>query len=245
MKATRVGAVMTTDVVTAAYGTPFKELVRTLGNHCISGLPVIDDDKVIGVMSETDLMLHQARTSEPGGTAGAWKDRLRKLSRRVRREAAKSRARTAGDVMSAPAVTVRADATVTEAARLMTEHGIERLPVVDEEDRLVGIVTRRDVLRVFLRTDEDIEHDVRKEVLGNTLWLAPQAVTVTVQDGVVTLTGRLERRSDASVAVGVTGRLDGVVAVVDQLSYRIDDTRMRPAGQAAVHGVADNWIRRL
>lgn len=246
MKATRVGAVMTTDVVTAAYGTPFKEVVRRLENHGISGLPVIDeDDRVIGVISESDLVLHQARSAGPGTAAGGWADRLRKLSRRVRREAAKSRARTAGGVMTAPPVTVRADATVTEAARLMTERGVERLPVVDEEDRLTGIVTRRDLLQVFLRSDDSIERTVRKEVLGRTLSLGPHALAITVRDGVVTLTGRLERRSDIGVALGTTGRVDGVVAVVDQLSYRVDDTRLRPAGQAAVHGVADDWIRRL
>lgn len=246
MKATRVGAVMTTDVVAAEYGTPFKEVVRRLGNHRISGLPVIDeDDKVIGVISETDLMLHQTRAGGSGSAWAVWTDRLRGLSRRVRREAARSRARTAGGVMSSPAVTVRADATVTEAARLMTQHGVERLPVVDEEDRLAGIVTRRDLLQVFLRTDDDIRREVQKEVLGNTLWLAPQAISVTVEDGVVTLAGQLERRSDIGIAVGMTGRLDGVVGVVDRLSYRIDDTRMRPAGQAALHGVADDWMRRL
>lgn len=246
MKVTRVGAVMTTDVVTAEYGTPFKEVVRRLGGHRISGLPVIDeDDKVIGVISETDLMLHQARTTEPGSTSGTWTNRLRRLSRRVRREAAKSRARTAGGVMSAPAVTVRADATVTEAARLMIEHGIERLPVVDEEDRLAGIVTRRDLLQVFLRSDEEIKRAVQKEVIGNTLWLVPQTITVTVEDGVVTLTGRLERRSDITIAVNMTGRLDGVVGVVDRLSYRIDDTRLSPADQAALRGIADDWMRRL
>lgn len=247
MKATRIGAVMTTDVVTAEYGMPFKEVVRRLESRRISGLPVIDEDrKIIGVISETDLMLHQARTPEPGSTAsGTWTDLLRKLSRRARRETAKSRARTAGGMMSVPAVTVRADATVTEAARLMTGHGIERLPVVDEEDRLVGIVTRRDLLQVFLRTDDAIKHEVQREVLGNTLWLAPQAIMVGVEEGVVTLTGRLERRSDITIAVNTTRRVDGVVAVVDQLSYRIDDTHMRPVEQAALHGVADDWMRRL
>lgn len=246
MKATRIGAVMVREVITADRGTPFKEVVRRLGDHRISGLPVIDeDDKVIGVVSETDLMLRQARTSEPDGTLSAWSSRLRKLSRSVRRNAAKSRARTAGGVMSTPAVTVRADATVTEAARLMAERGIERLPVVDEEDRLAGIVTRRDLLQVFLRTDEEIRRDVRQEVLVNTLWLAPQVIETTVEDGVVTLTGQLERRSDIPVALGMTSRMDGVVAVVDHLSYRIDDSHLRPAEQAALHGVADDWIRRL
>ena len=107
------------------------------------------------------------------------------------------------------------------------------------------IVTRRDLLQVFLRTDDAIKHEVQREVLGNTLWLAPQAIMVGVEEGVVTLTGRLERRSDITIAVNTTRRVDGVVAVVDQLSYRIDDTHMRPVEQAALHGVADDWMRRL
>ncbi|MFE0517014.1 CBS domain-containing protein, partial [Streptomyces sp. NPDC058964] len=228
--------------VTAVHGTPFKEVVRLLGEHHISGLPVIDDDrKVIGVISESDLMLHQTRGSEPRGSVAALAHRL---SRAVRERAVRSRARTAGGVMSTPAFTVRADATVTEAARLMAGHRIERLPVVDEEERLVGIVTRRELLQVFLRDDAEIERDVEREVFVNTLWLAPHTLEAGVENGVVTLTGQVERRSDIPVAVGMTRRLDGVVDVIDHLSYRLDDKRLQPAEQA-LHGVADDWLRRL
>jgi CBS-domain-containing membrane protein len=146
--------------------------------------------------------------------------------------------------MSRPAVTVCADATVTEAARLMTEHRVKRLPVVDEAGALVGIVTRRDLLQVFLRTDDEIQRDVQQEVFVNTLWLAPYAVEAAVRNGVVTLTGQLERRSEIPIAVGGTRRLDGVVDVVDHLSYRIDDKPPQPTG-LAVHGVADDWLRKL
>ncbi|WP_327319561.1 CBS domain-containing protein [Streptomyces sp. NBC_01235] len=242
MKPTRTGALMVDDVVTARCDTPFKEVVRLLEEHGISGLPVIDEDrKVIGVISETDLVLRQAREPESAGVRARCR---RLLSGRARHAAAKNRARTAGGVMSTPAVTVRADATVAEAARLMTEHRVERLPVVDEEGTLAGIVTRRDVLQVFLRTDDEIQQDVQREVFLNTLWLAPHTVEATVRDGVVTLTGQLERRSEIPVAVGMTGRLDGVVDVVDHLSYRIDDKPAQPTG-LAVHGVADDWLRKL
>ncbi|WP_217549800.1 CBS domain-containing protein [Streptomyces sp. GbtcB6] len=237
MKPTKVGAVMVGDVVTAGYGTPFKELVRLLEEHRISGLPVVDEDgRVLGVVSETDLMLHQARDPEH--------DHRHLMGHGTRREAVKSHASTAGGVMSTPAVTIRSDATVTETARLMAGHRVERLPVVDEQDQLVGIVTRGDLLKVFLRSDDEIVREVRQEVLGNTLWLAPHTIEVTAHNGVVTLTGQLERRSEIPVAVGMTRRLDGVVEVVDHLSYRIDDKHLRPTEQK-LHGVADGWLRRL
>ncbi|WP_225812223.1 CBS domain-containing protein [Streptomyces spinosus] len=241
MKPTKIGAVMSGDVVTAQYGTPFKDIVRLLRDHGISGLPVIDeDDKVIGVVSETDLMQRQARASESGGRLNAWVCRLR---RRTRESFARSRARTAGGIMSAPAVTVRAEAGLPEAARLMARHGIERLPVVDEEDRLVGIVTRRDLLHVFLRSDDEIRRAVQREVLVDALWLDPHTVDVAVCEGVVTLSGQLERHSDATVAVATTRRIDGVVDVVDDLTYRFDDRHGMSAGPTA-HGVGDDWLRR-
>ncbi|MFD5257534.1 CBS domain-containing protein [Streptomyces bobili] len=246
MKATRVDTVMVRDVVTAEYGTPFKEVVRRLDQHRISGLPVIDSEsKVIGVVSETDLLLRQAAPSAPAGGRVSWAERLRGLSRRVRRNAVRARAGTAGGVMSAPAVTVRAHTTVPETARLMAERGIERLPVVDEEDRLVGIVTRRELLQTFLRPDDEIRRAVQQQVFVDALWLAPHIVEASVRNGVVTLTGQLERRSDIPVAVGMSSRVDGVVAVVDRLSYRLDDSHLRPAEQAALHGITDDWMRRL
>ncbi|MGY4742237.1 CBS domain-containing protein [Streptomyces sp. ATMOS53] len=242
MKPTRTGALMVGDVVTARCDTPFKEVVRLLEEHRISGLPVIDQDRrVVGVISETDLVLRQTREPE---SAGLWAHCRRLLSVGARRAEARSRARTADGVMSKPAVTVRAEATVAEAARLMTEHRIERLPVVDEEGALVGIVTRRDLLQVFLRTDDAIQHDVQQEVFLNTLWLAPHTVEASVRDGVVTLTGQLERRSEIPVAIDMTRRLDGVVDVVDHLSYRIDDKPPQATG-LAVRGVADDWLRGL
>ncbi|MDN3287841.1 CBS domain-containing protein [Streptomyces thermocarboxydus] len=219
MKATEVGAVMTRNVVTAAYGTPLRDVVRALGEHRVGGLPVTDEeDRVIGVVSTSDLARSRPHRT-PEGASGPWWARL------ISRMPGLRRASTAGDVMTAPAVTVGARATVTEASWLMTGHGVERLPVVDDEERLVGIVTRGDLLRPVLRTDVEIERAVRRDVLGATLWLTPRALALAVEDGVVTLTGRLEKRSDADLAVRAASRIDGVVAVVDQLSYRVDDTR--------------------
>ncbi|MFJ2058252.1 CBS domain-containing protein [Streptomyces sp. NPDC087908] len=128
------------------------------------------------------------------------------------------------DLMTAPAVTVHAEETVADAARLMVRRGVERLPVVDEEERLVGIVTRRDLLCVYLRPDSEIRRRIREDVLTDVMGLAGDAVDVHVLDGVVTLEGRVRRRSQALTLVGLAERVDGVVAVVDQLSFHEDDS---------------------
>ncbi|MFH8413264.1 CBS domain-containing protein [Streptomyces collinus] len=197
-----VGEVMTRNVVQACRTTPFKEVVRLLDHHRISGLPVVDDDdKVLGVVSGTDLVRDQAN--------------------RAGRDPA--RAVTAQELMSAPAITVHPEQSVPDAARLMERRGVERLPVVDEEDRLIGIATRRDLLRVFLRTDDDIRRQVTEEVLVGGLGLPPDAVRVSVRDGVVTLDGRVELRSQVPEAVHSVWRLEGVVGVVNGLTFLDDD----------------------
>ncbi|WJV44728.1 CBS domain-containing protein [Streptomyces flavofungini] len=243
MKHSKVGSVMTSDVVTATDGTPFKEVAQLLARHRVSGLPVVDGDgHVIGVLSETDLMMRQAEAEDPYAPARA--ARWRRLLPGIRKRVAKARARTAGELMSQPAITVYADGTIAEAARTMARHRVERLPVVDDEERLVGIVTRRDLLQVFLRPDAEIRREVVQQVLVDTLWLAPQTLDVAVLDGVVTLRGQVERRSEVPMAVRMTQQIDGVVAVVDKLTYRFDDSHLRPS-EDALKGVADDWLRKL
>ncbi|MFI1658124.1 CBS domain-containing protein [Streptomyces sp. NPDC020472] len=132
---------------------------------------------------------------------------------------------TARDLMTTPAVTVHAEETVADAARLMVRRGVERLPVVDEEERLVGIVTRRDLLGVYLRPDAEIRRHVREDVLTDAMDLPWYAVDVHVLDGVVTLGGRVRQRSRARMLLGLAERVDGVVAVVDRVSFTEDDTR--------------------
>ncbi|MGW3373200.1 CBS domain-containing protein [Streptomyces hydrogenans] len=145
------------------------------------------------------------------------------------------RAPTVRGVMSAPAVTVHAEEAAADAARLMARLGVERLPVVDEEERLVGIVTRRDLLRVFLRPDPEIRRRIRDEVLADAMDLPPDAIDVHVLDGVVTLAGRLRRRSQASMLRRLAERVEGVVAVVDRLSVpgEVRTTRPLPSGTSA------------
>ncbi|MFF7409457.1 CBS domain-containing protein [Streptomyces lydicus] len=196
MKRRRVGSVMTDEVVRARSGTPAAQLARWLREYDINGLPVVDaDDRVIGVVSATDLA-------------------------RAARGAAGSGDLTAGAVMSAPARTVRADDSVVRAARLMSASGIERLPVVDEEARLIGMLTRRDVLRIFARADAEIHEEVSDDILVRALWLSPTSVAVSVHDGVVTLGGSLENSGQVALAVRMTRQVDGVTGVVNRLTYR-------------------------
>ncbi|MEW2625487.1 CBS domain-containing protein [Streptomyces sp. NPDC048106] len=188
---------MTADVVTASQTTTSTSVARLLERHGISGLPVIDhDDKVLGVVSASDLVRERAaRQPEPPGAA-------------VREPPAR-------ELMSTPAVTVHPEQRVPDAARLMERRGVERLPVVDEEDRLIGIVTRRDLLRVFLRGDDEIRRQVSEEIVSGELGLPPGAVAVSVRDGVVTLAGGAELRGAIARAGVAAWRLDGVVGVVN------------------------------
>jgi CBS domain-containing protein len=238
VKTCKVGEVMTPEVVEVRQETPFKEVAHLLARHRISGLPVVDaDDKVLGVISETDLVRRQAaqaRRDQEG------RFRLPTLRRKARVASAKARAVTAGQLMSTPAITVHPEQRVADAARVMERHHIERLPVVDEEDRLIGIATRRDLLRVFLRTDEEIRQEIIDQVLTSAMCLPPHTVIVSVHDGTVTLEGRLERRSDLPVAVQLTWRVDGVVGVMNSLTFRVDDTR--PPEKHPSRRIAHHWL---
>ncbi|MFD8738359.1 CBS domain-containing protein [Streptomyces sp. NPDC059618] len=239
-----VGQVMTSEVVGARREMSFKDVARLLDRYRISGLPVVDDDdKVVGVISETDLLRSGTARSGRGREPHRRTRSLRRAlpwpwpssgPRRAANAGAEgagaggagagaARRGTAEQLMSTPAITVHPEQRVADAARVMERHGVERLPVVDEEDRLIGIATRRDLLRVFLRTDEEIRREVT-DVLGRALSVPPGSVIVSVGDGVVRLEGLLERRDEIPEAVGLAWRVDGVVGVMNGLTFRVDDT---------------------
>lgn len=227
---------MTKDVVSVSPRTPFKDVAGLLAEHDISGLPVVDDDAgVLGVISESDLMLRQATLSAEPSPA-----RRRPWRRAGERRCGDPPASTAEGLMSHPAITVHADDTIAQAARTMARHRIERLPVVDADGRLAGIVTRRDLLRVFLRPDEDIRREVVSDVVVGTMWLTPGTLEVHVLDGVVTLKGQLERRSEAAVLLRLTAQVDGVVSAVDELTYRVDDSRPPRPPEQTLLGLAED-----
>jgi len=214
---TTVAEVMTTHVVAVAPSTPVPDVAATLHTAAVRALPVLDEDgRLLGVISEADLLAAIAAPEQP--EQRWW--RPRHIHRRV--PAAHPGARTAGELMSVVPVTIGPDATVAAAARLMREHGVSWLPVL-AEDRLVGVLGRSDLLTVFLRSDAVIRSEVLDDVLGGTLVVEPGRVAVDVVDGVVTLNGELDTHGDAEVAVALVSRIEGVVAVVDELTWKVPD----------------------
>jgi predicted transcriptional regulator len=145
--------------------------------------------------------------------------------KRVRKARGKAAADTAADLMTAPAVVIGAHESVAAAAKVMDTERVKRLPVVGREGQLVGIVSRGDVLRLYLRTDDDIRNEVRDEVFLRTLWIDPTNIAVDVTDGVVTLAGTLDRRSTIPLVMQIVASVAGVVDVIDHLSYHFDDRR--------------------
>ena len=214
----RVRDVMIRDVVTVDKHTPFKEIAQLLAARRISAVPVLDSDGgVVGIISEADLL---RKEEYPEGPPGA---RLLE-GRRRRATRAKATGDTAVELMTAPAITVGPDASLAEAARLLHRHQIKRLPVLDPAGPLVGIVSRADLLKVFLRSDDQIAQEVRQDVLRRALGVDPDTIDVEVRDGVVTLTGQLERRSLIPITVSLVHGLAGVVDVVDRLGFEFDDS---------------------
>jgi CBS-domain-containing membrane protein len=216
MKNWAVDDVMTTKVVSVDQGASYRSVVDTLIEHRVSAVPVVDPFlRVTGVVSEADLL----RKIEYAG------DETPRMfeSRRRRGDRGKALARTAVNLMSAPAVTVLTGTSLVAAARRMDAEGVKRLPVVDELGRLVGIVTRGDLLKVHLRPDEDIRADIETGVLRGPLAGRAGEVTVTVEDGAVTLAGKVEMWSTRYEAVRLARQVAGVVGVTDEVTFEVDD----------------------
>jgi CBS domain-containing protein len=210
----KVMDVMTRTVVAVHTGTPFKEIAATLRDRRVSAFPVLDDaGTVIGVVSEADLIAKEALESgyetHPGPPSGLLHQR----------DLEKARAATAGELMSRPPVTVRPDDLVSHAAHLMHDRRVKRLPVVDADGRLVGIISRTDVLSVFGRSDQDIHREITQDVLLRRFRTYPASFTVTVKDGIVTLAGSPQTAALGQDIVAAVRHLEGVVAVRDRLSY--------------------------
>ncbi|WP_031223692.1 CBS domain-containing protein [Streptomyces roseochromogenus] len=216
-----VSDVMTHTVAAVGRRAPFKEIVQLMQDWRVSALPVIEGEgRVTGVVSEADLLPKEELRDDPDTGY---------LQLRQPVDVAKAGALTAGDLMSSPAVTIRAGATLAEAARTMAREGVKRLPVVDEAGLLAGVVSRADLLKVFLRDDEDIAEEVRREIVSYLFPLSSSAVRVEVHDGVVTLTGRIRDSALVPVAARLVRAVEGVVDVQFDLAH--DDPGVSGAGR--------------
>lgn len=208
---TPVTAVMTRDVVWVPASASYRQVAVTMAEHRLGAVPVLDDATVVvGVISEGDLLAKLALVHDPGAPP-----HRRETSAQTRR---KARAEDARQLMTCPAVTVRDTDSVVDAARVAAKHGLRRLPVVGPTGRLVGIVTRSDLLRAFRTDDEAIRRYVQQTTLREEFCLPPGTVRVEVADGVVRLSGQVERAAVIPTLVAAVSAISGVVAVRDHLS---------------------------
>lgn len=205
MRHRSVADLMTPAAVSVQRGTSFKEIARLLDEYGITAVPVVDEEnRPVGVVSEADLL---------------------------RRHTAKDGPSTAEAMMSSPVRTARPSWTAVEAARMMERHRVKRLPVVDAEGRLIGVLSRSDLLQLFLRRDRSIQEEIREDVVVRILGLSPAAVHIDVDEGRVTLSGTVERESLAPILLRLCESVDGVVEVVNHV-------RVEPAGRDARDGDA-------
>ncbi len=214
MDSSTVNDVMTRSVAAVRETAGDKEIITIMQRRHISSLPVLDAaDRVVGLVSEADLLFKEVGPEPFTGPAGSL------LATGRRGERAKAAAVTAGELMSQPAVTIGPDATLAEAAKMMYARRVKRLPVVDDADRLIGIISRIDVLSVFGRPDEQIRDDVIKKVIAGEFSLDPSAFGVTVAAGIVTITGQADTDAVALRLLNTVKHIEGVIDVRDRLGY--------------------------
>jgi CBS domain-containing protein len=212
-----VREVMTRSVLIVGLDTGFKNLAAIMAEHGVSALPVLDADGcVAGIVSETDLL----RKEEYQEDAAARRPPLLGHGR------ARAAGLTAEDVMSTPVFTISPDASVVEAARALDRHHVGHLVVAEEDGSLAGIISPRDLLRVYLRSDEDIRGEIIGEIITKYLGTDPERVEVAVHDGMVTLHGEVEHKSMVALAARLARAVDGVVDVAADLSYAVDDSHL-------------------
>jgi CBS domain-containing protein len=211
-----VSEVMTSGVVAAHEHAAFKVIVASLVGHRISAVPVIDDDrKVIGVVSESDLLARVVAESDHTPAIGHLRHRRERLG--------KIHGETASRLMTKPAVTTHPECTIADAARLAAKARVRRLPVVDADGVLVGIVTRADLLRVFLKADAAIRAQIRDDIIVRQMALDPSDVEVSVHEGIVTLRGQLADRQMVQQLLESVHAVPAVVAVKSKLTCPVDD----------------------
>jgi CBS domain-containing protein len=216
----RVVEIMQRTVITVRPEASLREVASLLVKHGISGLPVVDRaGTLVGVVSEADFVTREGGTPEG-------RHRVLELflgeSAAERTDLAKAEAATAGEAMTSPAITVDPDASVRDAARIMTERQVNRLPVVSG-GKLVGIVSRADLVRAFVRTDEELGAEIIADVLRRGMWLDAKDFDVTVTGGVAHVYGTIERHSDVAILRRLVAEVPGIVGVDVEVAWQIDD----------------------
>lgn len=192
---------MTTDVVAVGPTTSTRDAARMMFRYRVSGLPVVDpDDHVLGIITEGDFLELELRRQEEGEVHSLVKD-----------------------VMSHSVLSVSPDLEIMDAARFMHEHSVKRVLVV-EDSKMVGIISRFDIVAAFTRPDDLIEDEIREDLIRRVLFVDPETVDVQVANGVVTFVGTIGTRTEARLVEELARRLDGVVGVENDLDWRIDDT---------------------
>lgn len=221
----KVSDVMTRDVTSVTPETALRDVARLLAEKRISGVPVVDGSgRCIGIVSEADLLAKQVSRPSSRRSPLEWILGEQRDPEELRRRGAS----TAREAMSSPVISITPDRPLRDAAALMVDRSVNRLPVLSD-DTLVGIVTRADLVRAYLRLDEDIEHTIRDDVLRRTMWLDSEEFVVEVQEGHVRITGRVDRRSSARIMERLIGLVDGVASVESRLAWDLDDSRLPSA----------------
>ncbi|MGB7859274.1 MAG: CBS domain-containing protein [Acidimicrobiia bacterium] len=218
----RIRELMTKDILTVGPETSLKEAARRMLEASVSGLPVTDGGRLVGIITEADFV-----RSEAGRSAKKRAGLLRFLAKD---EGIPSHELLVGDVMTRDVHTIGPDADHVEAARTMSIDGVKRLPVLEEGD-LVGLVSRTDILRAFVRPDNDIVDEITSEVMRKVMWVDPKRVSIVCEDGNLRLSGQMETRADAELLIELTKRIDGVASVEDRLTWEIDNTKLEMTGR--------------
>lgn len=215
----RVVDLMASDVISVLRETSLRDAARLMVEKGISGLPVTDEEgTLVGVVSEGDFLRKEVDRGDlmGRGLLGVLFDNRDSLAE----------AETVGEVMATTVFTVSPDATLVEAARTMTTHGVKRLPVVTREGTLVGVISRRDVVAAFTRPDELIEDEIREDILRRLLFLDPALLEISVDAGVVNIAGELPTRTDTRLLEAMVQRTDGVIRAEINVTWRVDDTQV-------------------